>query len=537
MFALGNELSGDFEVMQSLVDTFRQADRRHLYAYGSNNYLGFKGQLPGEDYLVTCRIGGEKPQSLDTHVRGSFSFADAYDGGYLNHTYPNTVMDFSRAVARADVPVVSHETGQFQVYPDYREMAKYTGVLYPYNMEVFRDRLARAGMSEQAEDFFLASGRWAAELYKADIEMDLRTEGLAGFQLLDLQDYPGQGSAYVGILDAFMDSKGLVSPERWKGFCNEVVPLLLTEKFCWTEGETLTARVKVAHYAARSLQGTGLAWTLRDEQGHVIGKGICPIVSSGRGLLEVGDIRQPIPVTGKARRLNLELAIEGTDYKNTYPLWFYPEDRSTKESHPGITVAKRLDGHVLSALENGGKVLWFPERDCYASQTVGGLFQTDYWNYRMFETISRNNRKPVSPGTMGLLTDPSHPLFRSFPTDFHTNWQWFPIVKQSYPLILDYFPKGYRPIVQVIDNIERNHKLGLIFELAVGKGKLLVCMSNLEEVDDKPEVRQLYCSMLDYMASGDFNPKTAVSSGELLRLLQMRPEETKREELRNISFE
>ena len=265
-------------------------------------------------------------------------------------------MDFSGAVARADVPVVSHETGQFQVYPDYREIAKYTGVLYPYNMEVFRDRLARAGMSEQAEDFFLASGRWAAELYKADIEMDLRTEGLAGFQLLDLQDYPGQGSAYVGILDAFMDSKGLVSPERWRGFCNEVVPLLLTEKFCWTEGETLTARVKVAHYGARSLQGTELAWTLRDEQGHVAGKGVCPIVSSGRGLLEVGDIRQPIPVTGKARRLNLELAIEGTDYKNTYPLWFYPENRSAEESHPGITVVKRLDGHVLSALENGGMV-------------------------------------------------------------------------------------------------------------------------------------------------------------------------------------
>lgn len=179
----------------------------------------------------------------------------------------------------------------------------------------------------------------------------------------------------------------------------------------------------------------------------------------------------------------------------------------------------------------------FPERDRYASQTVGGLFQTDYWNYRMFETISRNNRKSVSPGTMGLLTDPSHPLFRSFPTDFHTNWQWFPIVKQSYPLVLDHFPKGYRPIVQVIDNIERNHKLGLIFELAVGKGKLLVCMSDLEAVDDKPEVRQLYRSMLDYMASGDFNPKTAVSSGELVRLLRMRPEETKREELRNISFE
>ena len=536
MFGLGNEMSGE-EGLAMLIQTFKKEDNRHIYSSGSNNYLGFKGKQANEDYFTTCRVGREGDKQFNTHARASFSFADAYDGGYLNHTYPNSEMDFSSANVLCDVPIISHETGQFQVYPNYEEIKKYTGVLKPRNFEIFKKRLEEAGMINLAYDFMMASGKWSALLYRADIEMNLRTPEWGGFQLLDLQDYPGQGSAYVGILDAFMDSKGLVSPERWRGFCNEVVPLLLTEKFCWTEGETLMARVKVAHYAARSLQGTELAWTLRDEQGHVAGKGVCPIVSSGRGLLEVGDIRLPVPVTGKARRLNLELAIEGTDYKNTYPLWFYPENRSAEESHPGITVAKRLDGHVLSALENGGKVLWFPERDRYASQTVGGLFQTDYWNYRMFETISRNNRKPVSPGTMGLLTDPGHPLFRSFPTDFHTNWQWFPIVKQSYPLILDHFPKGYRPIVQVIDNIERNHKLGLIFELAVGKGKLLVCMSDLEAADDKPEVRQLYRSMLDYMASGDFNPKTAVSSGELVRLLRIRPEETKREELRNISFE
>ena len=100
-------------------------------------------------------------------------------------------------------------------------------------------------------------------------------------------------------------------------------------------------------------------------------------------------------------------------------------------------------------------------------------------------------------------------------------------MKQSYPLILDHFPKATVPSYRLSTIVERNHKLGLIFELAVGKGKLLVCMSDLEAADDKPEVRQLYRSMLDYMASGDFNPKTAVSSGELVRLLQMRPEKSK----------
>ena len=88
----------------------------------------------------------------------------------------------------------------------------------------------------------------------------------------------------------------------------------------------------------------------------------------------------------------------------------------------------------------------------------------------------------MSPGTLGILTDPDHPMFRHFPTDMHTNWQWFSILKQSYPFILDKFPAGYKPIVQVIDNVERNHKLGLVFELAVGQGKLLVCMADLEAV-------------------------------------------------------
>src|SRR5699024_6827118 len=132
-------------------------------------------------------------------------------------------------------------------------------------------------------------------------------------------------------------------------------------------------------------------------------------------------------------------------------------------------------------------------------QTVGGLFQTDYWNYGMFKRITENMGKEVSPGTLGILTDPEHPLFDNFPTEYHTNWQWYPITKESYPLIMDYMPEGYQPLVQVIDNVERNHRLGLIFEFKVGDGKLLVCMADLKAVEDKPEARQLYRSILHYM--------------------------------------
>ncbi len=536
MFALGNELSGDVDTMQSLLADFKAVDNRHLYAYGSNNYLGNRGFIPRQDFLVTCRIGADAGQSFKTHTRGSFSFADTYDGGYINHCYPNTVMNFTEAINECPVPVISHETGQFQVYPNYREIEKYTGVLYPYNMEIFRHRLAQAGMLSQADDFFHASGKWAVELYKADIEMDLRTPGFAGFQLLDLQDYPGQGSAYVGILDAFMDSKGLVTPERWRGFCSETVPLLIADKFCWSSDEPFRADVKIAHYAPCSLKGKRLVWELKDGKGDFVDHGSMLVNTESTGLLDAGSIAPDIVSVRGTQRLELSLAIEGTSYKNSYALWIYPADNAMKQSAE-ITVVRDLDETAIAKLENGGKVLWFPKREAYKEQTVDGLFQTDYWNYRMFETISKNNKKPVSPGTLGILTDPKHPLFNSFPTDCHTNWQWFSIIKASYPLIMDMFPQTCSPIVQVIDNIERNHKLGLVFELGIEKGKLLVCMADLESVKEKPEVRQFYNSMIKYMLSDAFRPMQKLEIQDLRNLLLAKNVSRTIDELKNISYE
>jgi hypothetical protein len=176
----------------------------------------------------------------------------------------------------------------------------------------------------------------------------------------------------------------------------------------------------------------------------------------------------------------------------------------------------------MQKLSSGAKILFFPDHKIFQDQSVGGLFIPDYWNYRMFKSISENNKKPVSPGTMSILTNPDLPLFKDFPTEFHTNWQWWPIVKNSRPFILDSAPKDYFPLVQVVDNFERNHKLGLIFEFAVGKGKILVCMSDLRSVQDKPEARQLYSSILKYMSSGKFNPSQNLTADDLNALFSSR---------------
>lgn len=531
LFALGNELGGDITVMKDFVNHFRSIEPRHLYTYGSNIFLGSRGHIPGEDFLVTCRVGSGEGYS--THARASFSFADAAEGGYLNNTYPNSVMNFDAALEKSPVPVIGHETGQFQTYPNYDEMKKYTGVLAPWNFEVFRNRLKEAGMLKQADDFFKASGAWSVELYRADIEMNLRSERMAGFQLLDLQDYPGQGSAYVGILDAFMDSKGLIEPKKWREFCCEVVPLLTTAKFCWTGQETFEGNVEIANYGEHSLKGKNVSWELKTGK-RSLGKGKMS-VPSGLGLLTAGTIRLTLPNLEKAYKAELSLKIAGTSYQNTYPLWIYPAKKQLNAE--GIIVARQLTDEVLSALKQGGKVLLMPCKEDCKEVTVGGLFQTDYWNYRMFKSICDRIKKPASAGTLGILTNPEHALFNDFPTDFHTNWQWYSIIKNSYPLVLDNIPEEYRPIVQVIDNVERNHKLGLVFELNVGGGKLLVCMADLEAARNTPEGLQFYASLLEYMNSPEFKPVTSVSTESFKNLFVAGAQKEGIKVLNNISYD
>ena len=542
MMALGNELWGSIDKMKEFVDDFRKIAPDKYYTFGSNYYLGYQGVKEGMDYFTTCRIGGEGWGKYNTHTRGSFSFADAYDGGMINHFHPNTTMNFDEACdkwaspqpwqkkdGKAGIPIISHETGQFQTYPDYREIKKYTGVLYPYNFEIFRRRLAAAGMLSQADDFHKASGLWSVKLYKADIEMNLRTKNMAGFQLLDIQDYPGQGSAFVGILDAFMESKGITTPEEWRQWCSPIVPLIETDKLCYEAGETFKGKVLIANYGATSLRGKKMTWRISsDEPSFNEDEGKINIFTYNEGLLDAGELNLELHAD-KPAKVNLTLSIDGTEARNSYELWVYPRKTVDKKN---VVIAKDLTPDVVASLEKGAKVLWMPDSLPY---TVGGLFQTDYWNYRMFKTICENNKKAVSPGTLGILTRPEHPIFKGFPTEMHTNWQWFPVIKESHPLVLDNFAKDYLPIVQVIDNIERNHKLGLVMEWKVGAGKLLVCMSDLEKASQYPEGRAFYQSVLSYMRSSDFNPQSEITIPDLMKTLKEEPRKVSMKELNNIS--
>jgi len=291
----------------------------------------------------------------------------------------------------------------------------------------------------------------------------------------------------------------------------------------------------VANYSETSLKTQHVRWELKNGRGEIVFQSEATVDILQGALANIASLNIDLLKFSKAEKLTLSLFLEGTKYENSYPIWVYPANIDIKVPD-NILISKKLDKITLSKLENGGLVLFIPEFKDIKDLSVGGLFTPDYWNWRMFKGISESNNKPVSPGTMSILTDPRLPLFNDFPTEFHTNWQWWPIVKNSRPFILDNTPKNYRPLVQVVDNIERNHKLGLIFEFSVGKGKLLVCMSDLKAIQNKPEGRQLYSAIIKYMSSDKFSPSESFTSGELVSLFRSKIPEARITGVKNLSY-
>jgi hypothetical protein len=122
---------------------------------------------------------------------------------------------------------------------------------------------------------------------------------------------------------------------------------------------------------------------------------------------------------------------------------------------------------------------------------------------------------------MGILCNPGHPLFRDFPTEYHSNWQWWDPVVHSQAMILDGFPAGLKPLIQLIDTWFENRRLALAFEAKCGGGKIIVCSINLTgDLDNRPPARQLFCSMLNYMNSEAFNPDVEVDARKIEGLME-----------------
>ena len=428
---------------------------------------------------------------------------------------PQTESDYREFVARYPVPVVSHEIGQWVVYPNFAEIPKYTGVLKPGNLEIFRDFLEKGGMGDRAGDFLRASGRFQTAFYKAEIEEALRTPGMGGFQLLGLQDFPGQGTAPVGVLDAFWGEKGYVTPDEYRRFCSETVLLARLAKRVYTNDESLRAAVEVAHFGPRDFPAASVAWRIREGGGRVLAQGrLAPRALATGALTSVGAIEVPLSLARSAAKLTLETTLEGTPFANDWDVWVYPSDPGPPEP-ANVIAAEELDAAVEAHLASGGRVLLLPGPGRVRGDTIGS-FRPIFWNRVTFTTQREH--------TLGLWIDAQHRALNGFPTGGHSDWQWWDLAQRSKPLLLDGLPPDVRPIVQPIDDWNLCRRLGLVLEARVGRGRLLLTSIDLrEDLGERPVARQLRRSLLDYAAGPAFEPAVALSIDQVRSLLEDSP--------------
>ncbi|MHA6482495.1 glycoside hydrolase family 2 TIM barrel-domain containing protein [Paenibacillus sp. strain BS8-2] len=547
MMSLGNELWGSKKRIAEIMRGYKEYDNRPLYTQGSNNFQFVPDILEEDDFYCGVRF------SRDRLFRGSYAMCDA-PLGHIQTDKPSTMKDYDEEIVPSSttvagsaggelqiqygteaitvkaeaadelipsIPVVSHEIGQFGMYPNYDEIEKYEGPLKARNFELFRERLESKGMGHLADQFFRSSGKLAVECYKEELEAAFRSRRLAGFQLLDLQDFNGQGTALVGVLDSFMDSKGLVDPEEWRTYCADAVLLARFESYVWVSGDTFRASVELAWFRPEPMEGLEARWEVAldgetlasgglQAGGAGVGLGLGAGAGAGAGepYVDFGAFEAMLPSLDTAGQAELRLWIEGTDVRKSYPLWIFPHIEAGGELD-GVHVYDGLTGEAVSLLEQGENVVLFARPDGLAS-SIEGTYCTDFWNYPMFRSISESMNKPVPVGTMGLLIDNGHPALQGFPSDTYSTYPWWSIVSRSRSLILDDLPQELSPIVSTIDNVERNHKLGLLFECRVASGKLLVCGASVSDLAETPEGRQLLRSIASYIQLDDFKPETTV---------------------------
>lgn len=485
-----NEPKGRWkEAFDKWIDYYRKADPRRLYTNGTGHTEREVPDLDkGTDFLVMQRIGQKM-------LRGNTAWFGK---------------DYGASLDGIEIPVASHELGQWVSYPDYDVIKKFTGYMRPGNYEIFRDSLAKKGLLSKNKDFAYASGKYQLAAYKEEIEANLRTPKMYGFQLLDLHDYLGQGTALVGILDAFWEEKGYATANEFRRFNSETVPLARLYKRTFTTDEKFEVETEIAHFGEKPLENAVPYWKIVDEKGKIFSSGNFPskTIEIGKNI-SLGKVTADLSKLPAPNEYKLVVGIKNSQYENDWNFWVYPS--KTVENQPKNILITHSWDEAEAKLKAGGKVLFMP-RKADLDWTSPPLDTVPvFWNRLM---------NPAWGRMLGMWIDKKHPALANFPTDSFSDWQWMEIVKNARAVNLDKLPTNLQPIVQPIDDWNRNYKLGMIFEAKVGRGKLLVSSADLEnDLNERIVARQLRKSILDYMNSGKFNPQVAIASESLREIL------------------
>jgi hypothetical protein len=489
MYSNGNELGGDFDLLHNIIANLKEKDTRRVYTLTTN---WDRKTDECDDYFAA--------QSVDKiGIRGQY---------YLDKMAEGTELEYSNAVSLKNMPLVSHEIGQYVVYPHMKEIKKYTGLLSPVNFLAIKKDLENKNLLKYAEDFTLGSGQLAAILYKDEIEAALRTPGFGGFQLLDIHDFPGQSTATVGILNSFWESKGIITAEKFSEFCSPVVPLLLIKKRIYKNSDLFESEFEIANYGEADLKDVRLNWQIGDKF-----SGSIPVEHVSQGeVIQVGSLSNlSFKDIKEAAELEIRLTIEDTEWTNAWNIWIYPDitlEEDTLLTNGNIVIHDTLNSNVLKDLDEGKNVLLLC-KDYQIRNHFPGKFFPVFWSPVHF----------ISKDPCGIICSENHGAFAKFPTNKYANYQWKDLLENSFLICLDEVKEDLELLVQFIPNFFNNHKLTSLFETKVLNGNLMICSFDVQSnIKNRPAVACLRRSILEYMGGQYFNPSQEIKLDSLYKI-------------------
>ncbi len=500
MFSVGNELGPGTEFyLQYLVEVLRDRDDRRLYTCASAPASNSRN----DDFVVGANgATGDWACSLTrTCFRGLTRW-----NGQNDQDFREDILDF-------ECPIISHEIGQHTSYPNYYtwfNSKKYSGHLEARYIDAFREQFEKHHPAERGHAFAKASGTLQLLLYKAELEINLRTPNLGGYHLNGLSDYPGEGVALIGVLDAMMDSKGIATPEEFRQFNSETVPLVRIPRQNMSSGEPFEARAEVRHHGPQDLLDSNWHWSITNQKGKELKRGsfIDADVPTGE-LVTLGTIRTNLPISNEAEELTLTFWLEDGAAKNWWRFWVYPELRQ-EEPSKSVLFSSEWSDDVRNALQSGRSVFLTPSKESI-NQAEDAKFWTEFWSHG------------ESVGSMGIYCDPEHPALAQFPTRNHSDWQWYDLLTDSYVININELPFEFEPVVHMIDFFKTSYRLSLVMEAKVGKGRLLVStLSFGSEAERTLPQKHMLNSLIQYASSDKFQPLHSLTFEQLERLFRER---------------
>ena len=389
------------------------------------------------------------------------------------------------------------------------EIKNFTGPVQARNFEIFRELLDKNHMLDQAHDFFRASGALTAIEYKDVIEAQLRTYLKGGFQLLSLNDFTGQGYAPVGILDPFWNTKGLITPEKWREFCAPTVALLRFDKRALYNDEVFEGKAEIYNYGPTLLKNAKINWSITDSNGKTLKSGKLKTQTVGKnGVFPLGSFSYALNNITEPQKLTVHLSV--AHVKNSWDIWVYPRHSNLMQSTSEVLYTTVFDEKAKQHLADGKKVVLCPK----PSKVKGrkSVFHNHFWNPIMFKW---------PPMTIGCLIHDDQPIFEHFITSYHTDWQWWDILENAKVIEMKDAPAALRPFIQVIDHYDNNEKLGIGFEAKVKKGSLLVlAVDTQKNINERPATQQLLESIDRYVKSDKFAPQITVDESYIESFLK-----------------